>query len=366
MGKKMLAAVFTKIKNMDLKEVDFPEATPTNLILKIDACGLCGSDVRVYFNGSDRVPPPWIMGHEVAGTLIHIGAEAKKDIYIQDMGLQENDRIIVISTLSCGSCEYCRSGNENLCIHRSLTGYPPYPGGYAQYMPVFPIQFRNIFKIPEGLSAIQATLADPLSDALHGINILDIQIGDTVVIMGSGPIGAMHAALASLRGAARVLLADISENRLRMSQEVLAGFARIEYIKVPEKADQQEELLNMKIGKKGAEKIIVASASPEAQEYSLRLSKKRANIMYFGGLPPSKKFVNFESNILHYGEQIVQGSYASKYAEQKLALELIDLGMIPAEKIINHISSLPSINEGFALIGAGEVMKVVTVPHEGD
>lgn len=359
----MLAAVFTEIKYMDVKEVDFPEATATNIIMRIDACGLCGSDVRVYFNGSDRVPPPWIMGHEVAGTVTHIGEEAKKDIYIQNLDLKENDRIIVISTLSCGSCEYCRRGDENLCIHRSLTGYPPYPGGYAQFMPVFPIQFRNIFRIPDGLSPLQATLTDPLSDALHGINLLDIQIGDTVVVMGSGPIGTMHAALASLRGAARVILTDISADRLTMSEEILASFARIEYVKTPKEADKQEEVLKSTIGENGAEKIIVASPSPDAQEYSLRLSRKKAHVMYFGGLPPSKRFVNFESNILHYGEQIVQGAYASNYAEQKLALELIHLGMILADKIINHVIPLPSINEGFALIGAGKVMKVVTIPH---
>ena len=149
-----------------------------------------------------------------------------------------------------------------------------------------------------------------------------------------------------------------------MSKEILESFARIECLKAPKEADIQVELLKSKIGENGAEKIIVASPSTDAQEYSLRLARKKARIMYFGGLPPSKKFIHFESNIPHYGEQMVQGSYASKYHEQKLALDLIKLGMIPADKIINHITPLPSINEGFALIGEGKVMKVVTTPHE--
>lgn len=364
MKRKMRAAVLADIRKMVVKEVDFPESTALNIIIRVAACGLCGSDVRVYFNGSNRVSPPWILGHEVAGTVVHIGDEAKKDIFLENLKIKENDHIIVISTLSCGTCEYCRSGQENLCIHRGLTGYPPYPGGYSQYMPVFPIQFKNIFKIPNGLSPILATLTDPLSDVIHGINILDIHLGDTVVVVGSGPIGTMHAALASLRGASRVFLTDIIENRLKMSKEILEGFKRIDFLKVPREANKQKEFLEAKIGKDGAEKIIVSSPSKTAQEYSLKLAKKRAKIVYFGGLPSVKNFINFESNILHYGEQMVIGSYASSHKEQKLALELINLEMIPANRIINHIFPLESINEGFILLDQGKVMKGVTLPNK--
>ena len=363
MKKRMLAAVFEATKRIDIKVVDFPNSTASNMIIRVDACGVCGSDVRVYFNGSDRVTPPWILGHEVSGTVVHIGKEAKKDIYLENLNLKDGDRIIVISTLSCGTCEYCRSGQENLCIHRSLTGYPPYPGGYAQFMPIFPIQFKNIFKIPEGLSSILATLADPLSDAIHGINLLDIQLGDMVVIIGSGPIGTILAALASLKGAFRVFLTDIVESRLKMSEKILKSFNRIKFLKVPNEVDKQKELLKAKIGKDGAEKIIIASPSEDAQEYSLKLSRKRAKILYFGGLPSATKFINLESNIIHYGEQMLLGAYASSHDEQKLALEMINLKMIPTGRIINHVFPLNSINESFALMGEGKVMKGVTVPN---
>ncbi|MGB9763335.1 MAG: alcohol dehydrogenase catalytic domain-containing protein [Minisyncoccia bacterium] len=365
MSKKMLAAVFTQIGHMEIKEVDQPEETEDNIIVKVDACGICGSDVRVYFNGSDSVKPPWILGHEVAGTVVHIGKKAEEDFYIKNLNLKINDKIILISTLSCGACEFCRTGRENLCINKGLTGYPPYPGGYAQYMPIFNMQFKNIFKIPENLSPILATLTDPLSDAIHGANILDVNLGSRVLIIGSGPIGTMLAALSHLKGASEIFLTDISNERLNLSKNALINFDRIQYIAVPKEAEEQEKYLKNLLGDEFADRIIVASPSMEAQEYSLRLSKKGAKIVYFGGLPPSVKNIKFESNILHYGEQIILGSYASKYEEQKLALKLILKNMIPADKIINHISPLEKINESFNLIRNGKVLKVVVIPNEG-
>jgi len=360
----MLAAIFTEVKKMEITEVNSPEPTDDNIIIKVDACGICGSDVRVYFNGSDRVKPPWILGHEVAGTVVHIGKEAKRDIYIENLNLEINDRIIVISTLSCGTCEYCRTGQENLCIKRDLIGYPPYQGAYAQYMPITKVEFKNIFKIPKDLSPIFATLTDPLSDAIHGINILDVQLGSKVLIIGSGPIGTMLAALSSLKGASEIILTDINESRLELSKEALKNFYRIKYIAVPLDSKKQEDILREILSDDYPDRIIVASPSPDAQEYVLRLSKKRAKIVYFGGLPPSQQFIKFESNILHYGEQQVIGSYASKYEEQKLALKLIYFNMIPANKIINHITPLEKINEAFDLIKEGKVLKVVVLPNE--
>lgn len=365
MDKKMLASIFTEIGHMEVKEVDSPEPTEDNIIIKVDACGICGSDVRVFFNGSDSVKPPWILGHEVAGTVLHIGKRAEEDFYIKNLNLRIKDRIILISTLSCGACEFCRTGRENLCINKGLTGYPPYPGGYAQYMPIVDIQFKNIFKIPDNLSAILATLTDPLSDALHGINILDVNLGNKVLIIGSGPIGTMLAALSHLKGASEIILTDISDERLNLSKNALSKFNRIEYYNVPKSLEEQEKYLRNILGEDLPDRIIVASPSPEAQEYSLRLSKKGAKIVYFGGLPPSVKNIKFESNILHYGEQMILGSYASKYEEQKLALKLIIKNMIPADKIINHISELENINESFNLIRSGKVLKVVITPNEG-
>lgn len=365
MNNKMLAAVYVDIGKMELMEVNIPEPTNENIIIKVDACGICGSDVRVFFNGSDSVKPPWILGHEVAGTVIHIGELARKDFYIKNLNLEIGDKIIVISTLSCGACEYCRSGRENLCINKGLTGYPPYPGGYAQYMPIFNIQFKNIFKIPNNLSPILATLTDPLSDAIHGINILDVDLGHKVLIIGSGPIGTMMSVLSYLKGASEILLTDISAERLNLSKKALENFNRIEFYAVPKDIYEQENYLKQILGDKLPDRIIVASPSYEAQEYSLRLSKKGTKIVYFGGLPPSVKHIKFESNILHYGEQSVYGSYASKYEEQNLALKLILKNMVPADKIINHISKLDKINECFELIKNGKVLKVVILPNEG-
>jgi len=358
----MLAAVYEGIEEIKLKEINEPVPTEDNIIIKVDACGICGSDVRVYFHGSDRVKPPWILGHEVAGTIIHIGKESRKDIYIKKLELKENDKIIVISTLSCGVCKYCRLGYKNLCINRNLTGYPPYQGGYAEFMPVSPLQFRNIFKIPKNMSPILATFVDPLSDIIHGLNLLDIQLGDKVMIVGSGPIGTSAAAIASLRGAFEVFLVEVLKERLSLSKNILKGFDRVNFIDIPKKVENLTNFLKAKTNCGGIDKIVVACSSKEAQEYSLNLAEKRAKILYFGGLPENQ-YAKLNSNIIHYGEQMILGSYASNYYEQKTALDMINLNIIPTEKIINRISRLDMINENFELIKQGKVTKAVIVTN---
>ncbi len=351
----MKAAVYQGVGKVSLEEVPKPECPPDGLLLKVKACGICGTDVRTYYNGDDRAQPPWILGHEVAGIVEEVGERARDMIDVE-----EGTRIHVISTLSCGHCYFCRMGMENLCENHKLLGYAPFPGGYADYMVVPQMALRNVMRVPDDVPLELATLTDPLSDAINGVEQLDVRIGDKAVVIGAGPIGTMQAQMIRARGAGLVILSELNPGRLELARKVL-GEDRIIYLDA-----SREDIVKAVMAEtegKGADRIIVACASGQAQEESLEMAAKRGRIVFFGGLPRTKPVINFRSNFLHYGELTVAGAYASTLRQQRLALEMIRIGTINAEKIVTHVIPLHAISDGFELIHRGEALKVVVNPE---
>jgi L-iditol 2-dehydrogenase len=351
----MRAAVFQDVGKISVEEVPKPECPKDGLLVKVRACGICGTDARTFFNGDDRARPPWILGHELGVVVEEVGELARDEVDVE-----KGDRIHVVSTLSCGVCEYCRMGMENLCIDRGLLGYYPHPGGYAEYMPIARVALRNVMKVPDDVPLEHATLTDPFSDALNGVERLGVELGDTAVVIGAGPIGTMQAQVIRAMGAGKVILSEINKQRLKLSENVL-GRDRIVYVG-PDDGDLVDVVMDETDGK-GAQRIIVACSSNKAQEDALRMAKKRARIVYFGGLPKTKPTINFASNYLHYGEQEVTGAYASNYKQQHLALAMIRSGTLSAEKYITHVLPLEEIAKGFEYIRSGEALKVIIRPE---
>lgn len=349
----MRAAVFHGVRQISVEEVPKPECPQDGLLVRVEACGICGTDARTFFNGDDRARPPWILGHEVGAIVVEIGELA------HGITVEKGDRIHIISTLSCGVCEYCRMGLENLCIDRGLLGYHPHPGGYAEYMPIAGVALKNVMRIPDDVPLEHAAMTDPFSDALNGVERLGVELGDTAVVIGAGPIGTVQAQVIRATGAGKVILSEISVERLELSKNVL-GEDRIVYAG-PDRGDLVDVVMEETDGK-GAQRIIVACSSNRAQEDALRIAKKRARIVYFGGLPKTKPTISFASNYLHYGEQEVTGAYASNYKQQHQALAMIRSGSLSADKYITHVLPLAQIEKGFNYIRSGEALKVVIKP----
>jgi L-iditol 2-dehydrogenase len=350
----MRAAVLHGVQSIAIEQVPKPTCPADGLLVKVKACGICGTDARTYFNGDERAKPPWILGHEMTGTVEQVGDQAAREIAVHI-----GDRIHVISTLACGHCEYCRMGMENICVDRGLLGYAPHPGGYAEYMPIPHVALRNVMKVPDDVPLEHATLTDPLSDALNGVERLQVKLGDKAVVIGAGPVGTMQAQMIRTSGAQKVIMIELNPQRLELARSVL-GDDRMVYLGA-EAGDTVKAVLTQTSGK-GAERIIVACSSNQAQEDALRMAKKRARIVYFGGLPSTKPTIQFASNYLHYGEQEVTGAYASNYLQQQLALDMIRTGIMRADKIITHILPLEDIAKGFEYIRSGEALKVVIKP----
>ena len=179
-----------------------PCPTPTcpadGVLLKVLACGICGTDVRSFYNGDRRIEPPWVLGHEISGE-VDRDRRARRSGDGRQRGISLGDAVHCISTLWCGRCRMCLGGHEHLCVLGELMGFN-YQGAYAELVAIPEIALKNLFRIPDGLSPAHATFADPLSDVICGHKDIAIGLDDTVVVIGAGPVGAAHAALARAAG----------------------------------------------------------------------------------------------------------------------------------------------------------------------
>src|SRR4051794_6810758 len=207
---------------------EVPDATcpDDGVLLRVTACGICGTDVRSFYNGDRRISAPWVLGHEISGELIEVGPAAA--VEVESLGLSVGDHVHCISTLWCGTCRMCRSGNEHLCVRGELMGFD-YQGAYAELVAVPQIALKNLFRIPDGLSDEHATFADPLSDAICGHKDIRIGLDDQVAVIGAGPVGTAHAAIARLEGAGQVMMLETAASRLDLARDIL-GDDRMRYI----------------------------------------------------------------------------------------------------------------------------------------
>ena len=349
----MRAAIWNGPGEMELGEVPDATCPADGALLRVVACGICGTDVRTFYNGDRRIEPGAVLGHEICGEVLEVGPEANGDLRAA-----KGDLVHVISTLYCGTCTLCRTGNEHLCQHGGLMGFD-YQGAYADLVAIPEVALKNMFVIPEGLDAVHATFADPLSDAICGHKDLQVGLDQTVAVIGAGPVGTAHCALARAQGAARVLLLEHAANRLTLSEEVL-GRDRMAYVDVSD-ADGIRAVRDATDGF-GADVVIVACSNDVAQEQAMEMAAPRGRVLFFGGLPKGTTHMRFPSNILHYLEVQVHGSYASRHRDQVHALDMLanDVGGI--RRVVSDVVGLDAAPEAFARIRAGEVLKVVVEP----
>ena len=178
----MLAAVLEKIGQLEIKEVKVPQCPPDGMLLRVEACAVCGTDVKVYRFGHRLIRPPRITGHELAGAIVEVGTNVK--------GYREGDRISLAPAIPCGDCSWCRKGIQNRCDNLIATGYH-YDGGFAEYMAVPSRVMRNdcVNIIPDNLSFEEAALTEPLACAINCQGRSKVEVGSTVVVIGAGPLG---------------------------------------------------------------------------------------------------------------------------------------------------------------------------------
>lgn len=353
----MKAAIWEGPGAMSVGSVADAVCPPDGVLLRVTACGICGTDVRTFFSGDRRISPPWVLGHEISGELIEIGPEGVGEV--GELGLSTGDHVHCISTLWCGRCRLCRSGNEHLCVRGELMGFD-HQGAYTELVAIPRIALKNLFAIPAGLSDAHATFADPLSDAICGHKDIAIGLDDVVAVIGAGPVGTAHAALARLEGAGRVLLLETAAGRLELARAILHD-DRMTYVDTS--AGDGVAAVREASDGVGADVVIVACSSDVAQEQAMEMAAPRGRVLFFGGLPKGTTHMRFPSNILHYQEVAVHGSYASRHRDQVHALDMLasDAGGLRA--VVSDVVGLDEAPAAFGRIRAGEVLKVVVDPR---
>src|SRR4051794_28321366 len=355
-GGAVRAAIWTGPGSMAVGTAPDAECPEDGVLLHVLACGVCGTDVRSFYNGDRLIEAPWVLGHEISGEVVEIGPRAADEVAAGDIGI--GDAVHCISTLWCGRCRMCRGGAENLCLNGELMGFD-HPGAYADRVAIPNIALKNLFRIPDGLSPAHATFADPLSDVICGHKDIAIGLDDVVVVIGAGPVGTAHVALARLQGAGQVLLVERAVRRLELAQEIL-GDDRVRYVDA-DGQDAQAVVMDA-TGGFGADIVIVACSSDIAQQDAMEMAAPRGRVLFFGGLPKGTINIQFPSNVLHYREVSVHGSYASRHRDQVMALDMLasDAGGICS--VVSDVIGLDDTPGAFDRIRAGDALKVVVAP----
>ncbi len=347
----MLAAVYHGPGDLRVEEVPVPEIGPGELLIKVLSASICGTDLRIY-HGNHRMYPEGtvrIPGHEVVGTIASVGSGLT--------GFNLNERVFIAPNTGCGHCEQCVSGNNNRCANYEAIGVTM-DGGFAEFMrvPANSVQQGNIIRVSEAVDPAVEALMEPFACVLRGQNILHIQPGETVLVIGAGPIGVMHTKLARARGAGRVIVSEPSAERAQ--QALMFGAHRVVN---PTQEDLQKVLLEESAGR-GADIVIVAAPVHAAQESALTLAAIGGRINFFGGLPKDRPAINFDSNLVHYKELIVTATTACSTNDCWQASRLVNSGLVDLSDLVSQRFPLREANAGFAAAEDRKSLKIVLEP----
>jgi L-iditol 2-dehydrogenase len=334
----------------DLRVVDVPvpEIGEKEILLKVRSTAICGTDIRMYKNGVDGIDEnnPVTLGHEIAGTIETVGAGITEYSPGTDVVVQPN--------MGCGVCDLCVSGNTQLCpnYHRALG--INLDGGFAEYVriPEKAVVQGNLAEIPEGTSLELAAIAEPFSCVYNAFERCSIRPGDSVLVIGAGPIGILHGMLAKLAGASPVMLHDLSDERLEIAEKLEPFFTAIPKGKLKERVYELT-------GGKGADVGITAAPSPQAQIDAMDVAAVNGTVIFFGGLPKDKAKVLQDSNIVHYKQIWITGTTRSNMSQFRRSLKLIADKRVDVSGIVTHKFPLEKIQKAFEQVIQGKGMKSV-------
>ncbi len=350
MKETMKAVVVRAPMQFDVEDVPMPTCPEGGLLVKVIACGLCGSDLRTLRSGHRKVTFPWIIGHETCGEVVEVGAKYQGP-------WQEGEQLAVGPVAYCGVCDFCLNGQYELCEnYREIAQV--WPGGFAEYLavPEACVRLGTIQRAPEGLDPAFAAISEPVSGCVNAQDRGQVGLGDTVVIIGAGPIGCTHISLARARGADKIFVADIVEDRLKLAE----AFEPDEAINAAE-TDLVKEVRRLTDGK-GAEVIVTATPAPVAVVQAVEMARKGGRILVFGGLPKDNSKPGVDMNIVHYNALYLIGTTTFAPRHQRIALRLMASGRIPADKLVTHRFPLSEVKKGAAMALEGKVLKAVFFP----
>jgi L-iditol 2-dehydrogenase len=340
----VLAAVYYNNHDIRIQEMPIPEIGEDEVLLKVMASGICGSDVIEWY----RVPKaPRVLGHEATGVISKIGSQVT--------GVEVGDRVFVSHHVPCNQCRYCQRGHHTACKTLHTTNY--YPGGFAQYirLPKINVQF-GIYKLPESITFEEGTFIEPLACVSRGQRLANLQKDDSVLIIGSGISGILHLQLAKFKGIPNIIMADINPYRLEMAKKFGASYV----LDAKENLPQQLKEIN---DKHLADYVVVCTGATSAATLALECVDNGGTILFFAVPDPSVKLI-VPINQFWRNEITIRTSYGAAPADLEDSLKVLASGQLNVKDMITHRLSLHEAQEGFRLMAeAGQSLKVILEPN---
>lgn len=344
----MNAAILYGKEDVRIEQVSIPEPRAGEVRLRIGAALTCGTDVKVFRRGyhAKMIRPPTVFGHEFAGTIDALGEGVE--------GWQLGQRVLAANSAPCDACFYCLRGYPELCEDLLFVN-----GAYAEYilLPARIVQ-KNLLSIPDHLPFEHAALAEPLACVVRGMEEVPIHSGETVIVLGTGPIGLMFIRLCHLAGA-RVLAVGRRQERLQIAEALGAS----EVYDVGKTPAVIETLKARTEGGRGADKVIEAVGLPEAWEMAIAMARKAATVSLFGGCP-ANTHVKIDTHRIHYEELTLKGTFHHTPSTFRTALRLLAEGSVPAKVFLQHYAPLVDLPQILACFAKGTfpAIKVVIDP----
>lgn len=339
----MRVAMYYNNRDLRLEEMPIPEIGSDELLLKVKASGICGSDVMEWYRLKKA---PLVLGHEVTGEVFKAGKNVKK--------YKVGDRVFVSHHVPCNTCRYCLNGHQTVCETLHTTNF--YPGGFSEYIRVPEINVdRGIFLLPEGISFEDGTFIEPLACVIRGQRMAELRPTESVLILGAGISGLLHLLTAKACGAGRVIITDINEYRLKLAQELGADSV------VNAKEDIITHLRQINDGRL-ADLVVVCTSAITAFQQALKAVGRAGTILCFA---PTEPGVNLPVPVNDFWRQSIKiiHSYGASPLDNLTAMELIHSEVIPVNKLITHRLKLKDAGLGFRLVAeAKECIKVIIEP----
>jgi L-iditol 2-dehydrogenase len=345
-GKTMLAAILYGKEHVQLERIPIPDIGPGDILVRVRAALTCGTDVKVFRRGyhARMIVPPAVFGHEFAGDIIAVGDSVTR--------FRPGQRVVAANSAPCLKCFYCNRGRVNLCEDLLFNN-----GAYAEFIRVpARIVERNTYEIAPHLKYQGAALAEPLACVVKGLEDTGLEAGDTVVVLGVGPIGSMFVRLAKLRGAHVIA---IGRRRSKLEQTLQLGADRV--VATEEVVDPVAAVRELTSGR-GADIVIEAVGRRETWNWSVEMLRRGGVVNFFGG-PPSGTRVELDTNLLHYSEITCKASFHHTPRAFREALDIIESGGVTAQAFVQAEEPLECLSQVlFRLMEGSGPLKTAIIP----
>lgn len=347
----MKAALYYGVGDIRPAEIDTPTITEDEILIRVRACAICGTDLRIFKFGHFKIEDgdQRILGHEISGEISQVGKNVE--------GYKVGDRVVVPPNVGCGTCDMCRQGYNQLCSTYEAFGIS-WNGGFAEYMkvPAHAIKVGNVLPIPDNLTFEEAAICEPLSCCYNSYKWLGTKPGDTVVIIGAGPIGVLHAMINKIAGGTKIIMVDIVDSRLKEVEKLGVADVLINSMERDLIEAIKEETDGL-----GADVVITANSVPAIQQLALEIAAVHGRINFFGGMPKGKENVLLNSNLIHYKELTVLGTTGSSIEDMLDSIKIAASDRMDLKPVATKSFSTDDIKAAFDYASSGEGLKALVV-----